>query len=191
MQELRKEYMKQDDIAIFDQAIVVPASKIQPVVAGMTNILDILDMHKIMQEDGDLLEAAFEKFKESEITLKMWREKFHAQASLNDRGMGQWIAARTMQEAMPKAVRKHGLANVDKMHQNFEGWLAWAHTCGNLEIQWAADNLMDYMDRYHALVESLPYDHGWAAPPINPNCVRDHWDLRRMLELKITLLDES
>ena len=130
-----------------------------------------------------MLKDAFSTFREQE-NVKAWHWAWHSDTTLDRRGEGQFCAMMTMQAVMEDSCLRYGLANQDKVHQNFEGFLAWL-VKGQCNDEWkmAASNMINFMEALSLLVNSIPYESV-------PKKIRSVWDIKFMQEVRVTILDE-
>jgi hypothetical protein len=144
--------------------------------------MDIIQMYRQMTNQTELLRDAFSTFRDNE-NVKRWHWAFHEDPALNNRGKGQWCAMMTMQAAMEESCQMYGLSNQDTTHIHFEGFLAWAVTRHNHHLVKAVNNMINFMEQFHALTISIPFESV-------PRRIKSEWDIKYMQELRATILDE-
>jgi len=142
--------------------------------------MEVINMYRMIEEDRPVLRDAFEAFRDLQQT-RHWHYQFHEH---HDRqGQGQYVAMILMKTSLKGSVEQLGMANQAKMHENFEGFIAWSLSKDQQNGVWkqAAQNVLCFMVEIGKMMMVLP----WEEFEIN-----DEWDLKRLQENVVTIMDE-
>ena len=153
--------------------------------------MDVIDMYRMLQRDKPILQDAFEAFKNGQ-NVRNWHDKFHEQ--YERRGQGQYVAKIMMKTCLKTSVDQWGMANQNKMHQNFEGFIAWSLSTDQPVWRQAAENALCFMEKLGDMIwvqdDIMKQFPDWKEFDWNEFEINDEWNIMWLQERIVSLEDK-